>query len=127
MGILRNLTYFLNFNTYQMKKQCTYAQLGVYLRDIEKQVTESPAFELFNHEKINRFYTLNKERIGIYNETHHKIFTENVNIAHLPDGDIYNTIDVNGIKEWDFKSPDHKTAFEEATAVFINLSFTIQL
>ncbi len=51
-----------------MTQQCTYGQLSRILNDLEREVAIHPIFELFNREKIRRFYQQNAMRIGVFND-----------------------------------------------------------
>lgn len=51
-----------------MKQEITYQQLDQLSTDIQKQVSQSPAFYYFNKEKIKRFYQLNQLRLQAIEE-----------------------------------------------------------
>lgn len=110
-----------------MQQQCSYGQLGVIIKNIEHQASISPAFELFNREKIKRFFTQNAIRINIFKEKQHKLFSENIEVVKDPKGDYYKTIEVDGKQQWEYISDDHKKTFEEETEKFMQLTFSINL
>jgi len=108
-----------------MTQDCTYGQLQAIINDINRQCTQSPAFELFNREKIKRFYQQNAIRIQSLHDRRNKIFEANVKKDEK--GEHYLQVDVDGKKDWDFISDEHKAVFEKETAEFLTLTFKINL
>jgi len=107
MQILRNYEYLLSISA-----------------DIEKQVNASPSFGAFNKDKIDAFYSNNREQLdeasGIINGLLDEYVQKDEKGKPL-------SIGFNGHTNWAFKNSEAAKLYHEEYQAFIKLSVTIYI
>lgn len=93
------------------KYQFTYGQLASVRDDIVFYRKNSPAFCLFNDEKINRFFSDHQHSLRVFDERRQKIISELVKHDH--DGVPMTEVGENGQVLYVFDTPEKETEYLE--------------
>jgi len=107
-----------------MRKQMTNYQLMLLRDDINKQANESPAFAIFNQEKISRFFNKNAITLKILSTKVADIKKEHCILGE--DGEPL-THEVDGRKEIQFATDEAKKACTDQITEFLNRTVTVEL
>lgn len=105
-----------------MRKETTNNELMLILQDLEAQVASHPTFYLFNRDKINHFYAINKKEIRTFQETVQGFYKDYA--AHGEDGNPVMTM-LDGRPAVVFRDPEAKEAFVAAQAAFLALKINL--
>lgn len=106
------------------KKQGTIKELLIIRNEILQCRQQSPTFNLFNAEKIKRFFTYNAIRLQSADEKLNRLIKKFVRFdADLKPIQLENK---DGLVKWDFISDDAKHAFEIEYKEFVNRDVTIE-
>ena len=93
-----------------MQSLSNYKELLQIDNDIQIQM-KSPAFELFNREKIKRFYNLNKLRLNILKTKLAAMMTEHIRTDDTT-GEFMKINVGDGVEHWLFKTDADKEEYE---------------
>lgn len=108
--------------------QLTYADLNDIEQDIQLQQRRSPAFSLFNREKIKRFYQQNRVRLQVLSDTMKKLITEYVLHEDDEKGNPKPvTHEVEGQLQYKFIDEEKEEEYEAKAKEFMNMSIEIHI
>lgn len=107
-----------------MRQQMTNYQLMLLRDDISRQSKESPAFAIFNKEKINRFFNQNAISLKILASRTAEIKKKHCILGE--DGEPV-TVETDGRTEIQFPTDKAKKACTDEITEFLNRTVTIEL
>ncbi len=99
-----------------MKQIITYRELENTANDISQQMEVSPAFKLFNKEKISRFFDRNRNRLEIIIEKRKELIS--LYVKHERGQPV--TIESDGVQVYDFDDNENKEKYMAAINEFMN-------
>lgn len=102
----------------------TYHQLYILLLDIQNWQASSPAFALFNSQKIKRFYEQNNLRIQVLNKKLSELTDKYV--KKTGDGKL-SVVKVNGRDEYEFETEENKIEYGKAFEEFMSRSLEFHI
>jgi len=109
-----------------MKIQSTYKELLKIDQDIIQQMDISPAFALFNRNKIKRFKQDNAVRLKILADTINELMESHVNKD--PKGVFKQLVMPQGQpNRWDFKSIENAAVFRKDLDSFLSKEISISI
>lgn len=106
-----------------MTLQITYNDLMLLERDIYEQM-KSPAFKIFNQDKIKRFFQLNSMRLNAMHETMNALIKKHV-LHDEKDKPV--TFEENGAMRYKFKNNDDETIYKEEAEKFLSRTIKLDL
>jgi len=109
-----------------MKQQSTYKELMNIDQDIRIQMSASPAFVLFNREKIKRFQQDNAVRLKMLADTINELMESHV--SKDSKGKFKQIVAPEGqLNRWDFISDENAAVFNKDLEAFLKKEIQISI